>query len=64
MESEAEYVCEHCGEEIIVPVDLSAGSEQTYTEDCPVCCAPNVLHVIVGPNGEIIVDARSEQDLL
>jgi hypothetical protein len=42
---EAAYVCDACGEEIIVPIDLSAGESQTYVEDCPVCCRPNVVHV-------------------
>lgn len=42
---EASYVCDACGEEIVVPVDLSEGESQTYVEDCPVCCRPNVIHV-------------------
>jgi hypothetical protein len=47
MKDEARYVCESCGEEIVVPIDLSAGAEQEYVEDCPVCCYPNVVHVEV-----------------
>ncbi len=27
------------------PLDVTAGAEQTYGEDCPVCCNPNVIHV-------------------
>jgi len=38
MKDEVSYVWESCGEEIVVPIDLSAGSEQEYVEDCPVCC--------------------------
>ncbi len=45
MDDEATYICDHCGEEIVVPIDLSAGGSQQYVEDCPVCCAPNVIHV-------------------
>jgi hypothetical protein len=44
MKDEASYVCDSCGEEIIVPIDLSAGTSQVYVEDCPVCCRPNVVH--------------------
>ena len=40
MNDEASYTCDSCGEEIVVPVDLSAGSSQEYVEDCPVCCLP------------------------
>lgn len=42
---EASYVCDACGEQIVVPVDLSQGEQQQYVEDCPVCCHPNVIHV-------------------
>lgn len=62
MEDEASYVCDSCGEEIVVPVDLSGGEEQTYVEDCPVCCNPNVIHVSVDPDGEVRVWAEPEQD--
>jgi hypothetical protein len=42
---EATYICDSCGEEIVVPVDISAGSQQDYVEGCPVCCHPMTLHV-------------------
>jgi transcription elongation factor Elf1 len=50
-EAEASYVCDACGEEIVVPVDLSAGESQEYVEDCPVCCRPNVIRVEVSDGG-------------
>jgi transcription elongation factor Elf1 len=49
---EGEYVCPSCGETIVVPIDLSAGDEQRYVEDCPVCCNPNVIHVELFGEGE------------
>ena len=52
MQDEASYVCGECGEEIVVPVDLSAGSEQEYVEDCPVCCRANVIRIEVDEDGE------------
>jgi hypothetical protein len=30
---EATYVCDSCGEEIVVPVDISGGRHQDYVED-------------------------------
>jgi hypothetical protein len=45
MNNEASYVCDACGEEIVVPVDPTGGESQEYIEDCPVCCRPNVIHV-------------------
>lgn len=59
-QDEASYVCDACGEEIIVPVDVSAGESQEYVEDCPVCCRPNVIHVEIDESGEIRVWAEAE----
>jgi predicted RNA-binding Zn-ribbon protein involved in translation (DUF1610 family) len=42
---EGSYICPSCGESIIIPLDRSAGDEQRYVEDCPVCCNPNVIQV-------------------
>lgn len=47
MEEEASYICDSCGEEIVIPIDLSAGTHQKYIEDCPVCCNPSVIHIEV-----------------
>ena len=61
VEFEASYVCDSCGEEIVVPVDLTAGTHQHYVEDCPVCCHPNELTVEI-ENDRIHLESRSEQD--
>ena len=42
---EASYTCDSCAEEVVIPVDLSAGAIQNYVEDCPVCCRANEIHV-------------------
>lgn len=51
MHPEASYTCDSCGEEIVVPIDLTAGAEQEYVEDCPVCCCPNVIRVWLDEEG-------------
>lgn len=53
MQENATYVCGECGEEIVVPVDWSAGSQQEYVEDCPVCCRANVIRVEIDPDGDV-----------
>ena len=45
MENTAEYTCAYCGEPNTTFVDLSAGGQQSYVEDCQVCCQPNVLYI-------------------
>jgi hypothetical protein len=42
---EATSLCESCGEEIVVPVDISGGAHPDSFEDCPVCCQPMNLHI-------------------
>ena len=49
---EGAYACPSCGERIVIPVDVSAGEEQQYVEDCPVCCNPNVIHVELMEEGQ------------
>lgn len=60
MQNEASYICDNCGEEIVIPIDFSEGDEQEYTEDCPVCCCPNVIFVTMAANGEIQISSRAE----
>ena len=62
MPDEASYVCDACGEEIVVPIDMSACKSQEYVEDCPVCCRANVIHVQIEDDGEASVWAKPEKD--
>ena len=56
---ETSYICDACGEEIEIPVDLSAGESQEYVEDCPVCCRPNLIHVEIDESGDVRSVGRS-----
>jgi hypothetical protein len=60
VKDQAGYVCDTCGEEIVLPIDLSGGSEQRFVEDCPVCCRPNVIHVEIDEDGDVRVWAGTE----
>lgn len=61
-DAEASYICDACGEEIVVPLDLTEGTHQTYIEDCPVCCRASVIHVEIDEHGTTSVWAEPEQD--
>jgi hypothetical protein len=60
MHEEATYVCNACGEEIVIPLDPSAGARQEYVEDCPICCRANVIRVEFDEEGEVRVWAEPE----
>jgi hypothetical protein len=57
---EASYVCDSCGEEIVIPLDPSAGDRQQYVEDCPVCCHPNVIAVEFDEHGQASIRSEAE----
>ena len=59
--TETRISCPYCGESISVLVDDSV-PEQSYVEDCQVCCRPIVLDVIVDLDGDVAVSARSENE--
>jgi len=45
----AGVTCPWCGEPVTLLVDRTAG-DQTYVEDCPVCCHP--MDVVVSADGD------------
>ena len=60
MDEEASYLCGACGEEIVIPIDVSQGERQEYIEDCPVCCRANIIRVEVSADGEVTAWAELE----
>lgn len=55
------YNCAYCGEPNETFVDESGAAKQDYTEDCAVCCRPNVLHVTINiESGEVSVENEFE----
>jgi hypothetical protein len=53
--------CPYCGERIEMVVDLSE-AQQSYIEDCFVCCRP--INVDVSVEGdEVTVEVKGENDV-
>ncbi len=50
LEQFIDIACPYCGEQIPVRLDLSAG-DQSYVEDCQVCCQPIQIGVQVDAGG-------------
>ncbi len=55
-----EIHCPYCGEKIEVFIDGSV-DEQTYIEDCTVCCRPIELTVVI-VDGEPSIFARRDDE--
>jgi len=56
------YACAFCGQDNEVFVDPSAGRRQTFTEDCAVCCRPNLISLAVDEDGEVEIDVSQEYE--
>ena len=56
------YACAFCGEENEVFVDPSGGRRQTFTEDCTVCCRPNLITLAVDEDGHVVLEASQEYE--
>ena len=41
------YSCAFCGEDNEILVDPSGARRQTFTEDCTVCCRPNLITLVL-----------------
>ncbi len=55
------YLCAFCGSSNDTFVDPSGGATQSYTEDCSVCCHPNVLRVRIDMrSGDVSVESEVE----
>ena len=57
----ANIQCPYCWESFEIVIDPSV-EQQTYVEDCFVCCRPIEFHVSTSETGEIFVDAIREND--
>lgn len=57
-----EYSCQFCGEINEVFVDASGAAHQKFTEDCAVCCRPNLLTIDIAHDGTVFIDAEREYD--
>jgi len=58
---EVEIQCPYCGELIEIVVDCSV-EEQSYIEDCQVCCRPMEVTVVVDEEGRAEVSVKGEDE--
>ncbi len=53
--------CPYCGESVEIVVEEHVG-EQSYVEDCQVCCRPINMKVLLVPGEEVEVEVQGEDD--
>ncbi len=57
----AGWFCAVCGSENETPVDPALGLTQKFTEDCRVCCRPNLLRIRVFSAEDVSVEAEFDE---
>ncbi|MFT6423251.1 MAG: transcription elongation factor Elf1 [Thalassolituus sp.] len=58
---ERDIYCPYCGELQTVLIDTSE-EEQTYIEDCQVCCRPIDFIISIDNQGDVVVEVRHENE--
>lgn len=53
-----EWICQYCGVENSVWVDLTIEGKQDFIEDCRICCRPNRIIVVRDYDGNVMIEAR------
>jgi transcription elongation factor Elf1 len=53
--------CPYCGESIEVVIDCSV-EQQSYIEDCSVCCSPINFDINIDSSGELTVHVTHENE--
>jgi cysteine-rich CPXCG protein len=57
-----EYACAFCGEANDLFVDPSGARRRTFTEDCTVCCRPNLITLTFDADGEVAIEVSQEYE--
>jgi len=60
MIEEAIVDCPSCGEQVALEVDTTAGNEQSYVEDCAVCCRAMDVFVRCRPGETLSISVSAE----
>lgn len=56
------YGCAFCGEDNELVPDPSGGRRQRFTEDCTVCCRPNLITLTFDRDGTAAVEVSQEYE--
>lgn len=56
---ERRLICPYCGENFDVLIDCSL-DDQSYVEDCTVCCQPVVLSIHIDDSLEVTVQREND----
>lgn len=56
-----DFQCPYCGEVQSTDVD-SSGGDQSYWQDCQICCSPILFELFVGIDSSISVNVKRDDE--
>lgn len=56
------WICQYCGIDNAVWVDLTIEGKQDFIEDCRICCRPNRIIVTVDYDENVFIEARPSDE--
>ena len=62
MSDSLSLTCPYCGEPVDLAIDEGGGSQQSYIEDCPVCCRPWQVEVTYDADDGWIATLRTSDE--
>lgn len=60
LEHDYEFSCPHCGEDLTMKLDFTAGKFQSFVYDCEVCCKP--IQIKIELDGDEVMTFSAEQE--
>jgi hypothetical protein len=57
-DDEVTWICQYCGVQNSVWIDLTVDGKQDFFEDCRICCRPNRIIIRTDDYENIIADSR------
>ena len=58
-DTDADVVCPYCGEVVNIGLDPGGGGDQTYVEDCEVCCQPWQVRLHYDSEGHAVIELET-----
>ena len=60
LEEDYGFQCPHCGAEISIRLDSTAGKRQAFSYDCEVCCRP--IQIVAEFDGDEVTGFSAEAE--
>lgn len=61
-EDTLEWICQYCGVDNSVWVDLTIEGKQDFVEECRICCRPNRIIITADYDENVFIESRPSDE--